>query len=132
AGASNQVMAMDRADSRSTDGMSFEDRFRGVFESMPDAIVIVDGAGAIVFVNGQSEGLFGYSREELLGRSVESLIPERYRAAHVVHRAGFFASPASRPMSAGLELYALCKDGREVPVEISLSPLETDEGMLGC
>ncbi len=112
--------------------MRFEDMFRGLLESAPDAMVIVDATGEIVLVNGQAEKLFGYSCEELAGRSVESLVPERCRAVHAGNRSGFFSSPATCPMGTGLELYALRKDGSELPVEISLSPLETDEGTLVC
>ena len=93
-------------------------------------MVIVDGAGAIVLVNAQAERLFGYRRAELLGRPVELLVPDRQGAAHASHRVRFAAHPATRPMGAGLELHARRKDGREIPVEISLSPLETDEGPL--
>jgi PAS domain S-box-containing protein len=99
-------------------------------ESAPDAMVIVDGAGAIVLVNAQTERLFGYHRDELLGQPVEGLVPERFRGHHTQHRDGFFRAPRARPMGAGLDLFALRKDGSEFPVEISLGPIETDEGLL--
>jgi len=104
--------------------------FRDLLESAPDAMVIVDETGRIVLVNSQTVALFGWQREELLGEPVETLIPHRFRGQHPGHRAGFFAQPKVRQMGAGLDLFGLRKNNTEFPVEISLSPIQTEDGLL--
>jgi PAS domain S-box-containing protein len=101
-----------------------------LIEAAPDAMVVVDERGTIAFVNTQTEALFGYTRDELLGQPIEILIPERFRTAHIAHRSRFLAEPRARPMGSGLELFGRKKSAEEFPVEISLSPLETANGRL--
>jgi PAS domain S-box-containing protein len=105
-----------------------ETRFRGLLESAPDAMVVGDQGGRIVLVNAQTEISFAYRREELLGQSIEMLLPERLRQKHEGQRGGVFQQSKERGLGEGLELYGLKKDGSEFPVEISLSLLETEEG----
>lgn len=108
-----------------------EERFRTAVDGAPNAMIMIDDGGHIVLVNRQLEALFGYRREELRGRSVETLVPERARSAHVRHRTDFFKDPRARAMCGGRDIYGRHKNGREIPVEISLSPFRTEEGFLG-
>ncbi len=103
---------------------------QSALESAPDAIVITDAAGSIVFANRQVAALFGYSSDEIIGWAVERLLPERFRARHLTHRQAYADNPRRRPMGAGLELYALHQDGSEFPVEISLSPVLDEDRVL--
>jgi PAS domain S-box-containing protein len=104
--------------------------FRGLLEAAPDGMVIVNRDGAIVLVNAQVEELFGYRRAELVGEQVEVLVPDRYSGMHMAFRNGYVGEPRTRPMGLGGDLHARRKDGSEFPIEVTLSPLETDEGLL--
>jgi len=109
------------------DAKLMEARFRDLLESTPDGIVMANPTGHIVIANSQAERLFGYESGELRGRSVDTLLPARYREAHVGHRSSYFLQPRKRAMGSGLDLAGLRKDGSEFPIEISLSPLRTEE-----
>ncbi|MEY4705580.1 MAG: hypothetical protein RL042_1785 [Nitrospirota bacterium] len=111
-----------------TERRQAEKTFRQVVEGVPNAILLVNQSGIITLVNAQAERLFGYSREELLSRPLETLMPARFQGAHPGHRAAFFANPTTRAMGAGRDLYGQHKDGREIPVEIGLSSIETEGG----
>ena len=101
-----------------------------LMEAAPDAVVSVDTGGRIVLVNAQTERLFGYGRQELVGQPVEILVPDAIKAVHTVHRAGYLTDPQPRPMGAGIELAGRRRDGSTFPAEISLSAIDTSEGIL--
>ena len=103
---------------------------REFLEFAPDAVIGVDLNGEIRLVNSRTQAVFGYARDELIGQHVEMLVPERVRGSHVGHRDRYFEAPRTRPMGAGLDLYARRKDGSEFPCEISLSTVSTDQGMM--
>ncbi len=107
-----------------------EERLRLVVEAAPNAFVLVDGSGRIQMVNSQTETLFGYPRTELLGYSLEMLLPERFRQTHSGFRTAFFAAPETRLMGAGRDLFGLRKDGREVPIEIGLNPIQLGDELM--
>ena len=100
-----------------------------LLSSAADALIIVDRDGRIVLANPPAERLFGYSNQEMIGQALEILMPDRFRAAHVAERVDYFSQLRARPMGVGMELRGQRKDGTEIPVEISLSPLETDRGL---
>jgi len=106
-----------------------EARFRAVVEAAPNGMVMIDGGGTIVLVNNEIERLFGYTRDELLSHPIELLVPERLRERHPGLRTEFVGHPKTRAMGAGRDLYGVRKDGAEIPVEIGLNPIETDEGL---
>jgi PAS domain S-box-containing protein len=112
------------------EAQALQTRFRGALEATPDAFVLVDTSGRVALVNSETERLFGYGRDELLGELVELLVPMRFHESHAAHRATYFADPQTRPMGSGLELSGRRKDGTEFPVEISLSPLAIDDARL--
>ncbi|MES1174568.1 MAG: ATP-binding protein [Myxococcales bacterium] len=127
---SNAALLVD-LEQRVAENKKAEEKFRGLLESAPDAIVIIDHDGKIVLINAQTEALFGYSRGELLGQTVELLIPAGYRARHPHLRDGYFKAPRLRhAMAAGLDLFGRKKDGSEFAAEINLSPIDTPEGQL--
>ena len=114
-----------------SDRKKAEEKFRGLLESAPDAMVIVDRDGRIVLVNAQTEKLFGYRARSCSASGSSCWCPSASAASHPAHRTGYFASRRRAAMGAGLELFGLRKDGTEFPVEISLSPLETEDGHAG-
>ena len=113
-----------------TDRKHAEEKFRGLLEAAPDAMVVVDEKGVIQLVNSQTERMFGFDRVEIVGQPVEMLVPRRFRKKHAKHREGYYGEHPVRPMGIGLDLFGYRKNGSEFPVEISLSPLETEGGLL--
>lgn len=129
-GIGDSTMVSERAAGTRPETEVADKKFRALLESAPDSIVIIDRDGRIAIVNQQVEQMFGSRRDELIGQPVEILIPERFREQHVGDRTLYMAHPTTRPMGAGLQLFARRKDGTEFPVEINLSPLEEPDGML--
>jgi PAS domain S-box-containing protein len=113
-----------------TESTKVESIFRNLLEAAPDAMVVVNGEGQMIFVNARTEALFGYPQDELLDQTVELLVPSRYRGTHKDHRQKFSAEKRARAMGEGAELFGRRSDGTEFPVEISLSPLQTEDGVL--
>ena len=111
-------------------GTDSDRRFRLIVEAAPNAMVMVDSEGLIALVNAKTEQVFGYPRAALLGRSVEMLVPDRFRDNHPGLRAAFFRNPLARPMGAGRDLYGRRQNGSEFPIEIGLNPIDTDEGTM--
>src|SRR5262249_3315250 len=109
-----------------------EEKLRSLLEAAPDAMIVMNREGRIILVNAEAENLFGYAREDLIENELGMLLPERCHAWHLEHRRNFFSEAGVRPMRVGFELYGRRKDGTEFPVEISQSPLETEEGTLVC
>lgn len=126
----NQVTGFTKVTRDLTATKKSEDKFRSLLDAAPDATVIVNEAGIIEMINNQTVQLFGYTRNELVGKPVETLIPEEMAGQHRRHRASFATAAASRTMGAGIELHAVRKNGTRFPVEISLSPLHTEDGVL--
>jgi len=106
------------------------ERYRQILETAPDAMVVVDDRGTIVFVNAQTEKMFGYARADLLGRQVDLLVPRRFHASHAQHIEHYVTHPGTRPMGSGLALFGRRADGGEIAIEVSLSPVHTDRGIL--
>jgi PAS domain S-box-containing protein len=118
------------APSETGSALRLEGISRDLLDAAPDGIVVVDGEGCVVFVNIEAQRMFGYERDQMIGSRVEQLLPERFRALHGRHREAYASGPRLRPMGAGLDLVARRSNGVEFPVEISLSPLHTADGLL--
>lgn len=120
---------MERSFPESIQALGADPAFIQLLESAPDAFVIINDNGVITLINSQAERLFGHSKDEMIGQPLEILLPTRFRDRHVHHRSNYVSDPRVRPMGASLDLLGLHKDGREFPVEISLSPLKTERGV---
>src|SRR5207245_5662261 len=129
-GAQSELLAEQKRSAESL--RTAEAKFRGLLESAPDPMVVVNREGRIVLVNAQAEETFGYRREDLLRQPMDILVPERLREKCLAYRTVFVTGPQKSPMGATLEIYGLRRDGSEFPVEIKLSMLETEEGLWGC
>jgi PAS domain S-box-containing protein len=127
---SDQSSRQSRPFVRLVDRTPGDELYRKLIDAAPDAVIVVEESGRIVLANIQTERMFGYHRDELVGQEIEVLIPERFRRSHTGHRNRFFATPKVRPMGSGLDLFGRKSDGSEFPIEISLSPLPTEEGLL--
>lgn len=112
------------------DAAMIANKFGGLLESVPDAMIVVNDTGRIILANSNAELLFGYAREQLIGETIELLMPSRFRGAHAAHRQRYSNQPKTRTMGAALELFGLRKDGTEFPVEVSLSPMQTEHGIM--
>ncbi len=123
-----RIAALSSVSRNITEKKQAQRRFRLAVEASPSGMVMVDAEGRIVLANSQTERLFGYDRSELIGRSVEILVPPRFRGSHPAFRTAFHGQPEARPMGGGRELYGLTSDGREIPVEIGLNPIDTPDG----
>ncbi len=126
------VVVQDITDAKRREHERARRRISALAESSPDAIVIARQTGEIILVNSMTEKMFGYQRDELLGLSVEALMPQRYRPRHEQLRDGYFAKPIMRPMGVQSELYGVRHDGTEFPIDISLNPLRTEDGIVVC
>ncbi|UFZ03581.1 PAS domain S-box protein [Bradyrhizobium ontarionense] len=107
-----------------------EERFRLVVEACPSGMIMTDASGKIVLVNAEAERLFGYAREELYGKSIDILVPSAVRAGHAKHRDGFLTQPEARRMGVGRDLYGVRKNGTQIPIEIGLNPIRTNDGLM--
>jgi len=113
-----------------THAANTDEMIRLAVEASPSGMIMTDAAGTIVLVNAEAERLFGYRRDELIGQSIDMLVPAAMRGSHAAHRGGFVEQPQTRRMGIGRDLYGIRKDGTQIPVEIGLSPIRTPEGLL--